>query len=339
MKLTFYGHFSGESSFPVVSQALLSWMRSRDYDVQPVNLRDSEDRDVDVSSPALLFGFPSWYEDIPKHRQMIGYHVPDVLPAPPSWGPVIRDRCSDVLTPSTWCKRVLECGGIGSVSVVRHGVDPRVFRPSETEREGPILLRHYCSSETMERKGTVELLKAASSLLTHKFSTGPVILRASVPPSTILRVRGFQREFAGGSIEIVSDEPRSQEEFAEELRSVSAVVQPSRAEGFGLIPLQAIACGVPVIMTDATGHAEYAEDIEDATLFVRTGALQSAGGGRAPALSSRSLSSHLATMIVNHERLTKNARAVAEGVRRAWSWENVLDKDLAPVLDRVLLAP
>jgi hypothetical protein len=35
-------------------------------------------------------------------------------------------------------------------------------------------------------------------------------------------------------------------------------VQPSRGEGFGLQPLQAIAQGLPTILTDAHGHASYA---------------------------------------------------------------------------------
>lgn len=45
------------------------------------------------------------------------------------------------------------------------------------------------------------------------------------------------------------------------LRSFDLVLQPSRAEGFGLVPLEAAAAGVPVVMTNVTGHREFSEDI------------------------------------------------------------------------------
>src|SRR5205807_7448785 len=35
-------------------------------------------------------------------------------------------------------------------------------------------------------------------------------------------------------------------------------LQPSRGEGFGLQPLQALACGIPTILTDAHGHKDFA---------------------------------------------------------------------------------
>lgn len=40
-------------------------------------------------------------------------------------------------------------------------------------------------------------------------------------------------------------------------RSLTCYVSAAAAEGFGLMPLQAMACGRPCLMTQATGHAEY----------------------------------------------------------------------------------
>ena len=41
-------------------------------------------------------------------------------------------------------------------------------------------------------------------------------------------------------------------------RSCHAYLQPSRGEGFGLQPLQALALGRPTILTNAHGHASFA---------------------------------------------------------------------------------
>ena len=50
----------------------------------------------------------------------------------------------------------------------------------------------------------------------------------------------------------------SADEEVELYSTVHCYVQPSRGEGFGLQPLQAIAQGVPTILTDAHGHASFA---------------------------------------------------------------------------------
>ena len=333
--ITFYGHFSGESSFPVVSRAVAKWMIKRGYAAKIVNLRTDKVEPGRVPGVGLLFGFPSWYEDIPRHEHMFGYHVPDVSSPPPLWGKQIADGCDHVLTPSRWCKSLLSNLGLRQkITVVRHGIDADVFYPAGG-RSRSIVLRHYCSSESMERKGTIELLRAATMLLSHRFSAGSVVFRVSVPAQAFPRVVGFAHEFPGGRIEVIEDVPRMPEDFADELRLVSAVVQPSRAEGFGLIPLQAVACGTPVVLTETTGHAEYIDDIKDVAEVVRSGIMESCSGGRAPSIIQTSLVNALIQTInvaSNRERLV----GVSEEVRRRWSWDVVLDQDLAPVLDLIM---
>ena len=46
-------------------------------------------------------------------------------------------------------------------------------------------------------------------------------------------------------------------DMASYLGGFDLVCQPSRAEGFGLVPLEARACGVPVAATLCTGHADH----------------------------------------------------------------------------------
>ncbi len=46
------------------------------------------------------------------------------------------------------------------------------------------------------------------------------------------------------------------ERLSEDLRRSSLVLMPSRAEGFGLVGLEAIAAGVPVLVSDRSGLGE-----------------------------------------------------------------------------------
>lgn len=43
------------------------------------------------------------------------------------------------------------------------------------------------------------------------------------------------------------------------MRQADLFVAPSRGEGFGLMPLQAISMGIPVVLTDAHGHREFSD--------------------------------------------------------------------------------
>lgn len=64
----------------------------------------------------------------------------------------------------------------------------------------------------------------------------------------------------------ITSAPR--DELAERYRSADACVFPSEwAEPFGLVPLEAMACGTPVVATGAGGSGDYLVDGENALLF------------------------------------------------------------------------
>lgn len=64
-------------------------------------------------------------------------------------------------------------------------------------------------------------------------------------------------DFLGERIEVIGG--RITDEAERDLYGQAhCYLQPSRGEGFGLQPLQAIAQGLPTILTDAHGHAEFA---------------------------------------------------------------------------------
>jgi D-inositol-3-phosphate glycosyltransferase len=57
-------------------------------------------------------------------------------------------------------------------------------------------------------------------------------------------------------------------EMAAHYRAADALVFPSTGhEAFGLVPLEAMACGTPVVATGAGGSAEYLADGENSLLF------------------------------------------------------------------------
>lgn len=355
--LTFYGHFTGHSSFPVVCNAIARWLLSRGYDFRVVNLRELAVADwlrsrqirftalkhpnksvwQSAGGVSLLFAFPAWHAAIPRHDHVIGYHVPDVTPAPPSWFGLIEANCDTVLTPSKWCSHLLRntLGVTKPVHVVRHGIDPDVFTPRGVVRGNGKVLRHFCSSLLLDRKGTKEVVGAAERLIQER-EDATVCVSAPNEVLYLLNPDGERAAVRGSRLSITSDQPTAPDEIAQVLRGSAAIVQPSRAEGFGLLGLEAAACGTPIVATSCTGHAEWARTVESARYHVRTLDDGRCGAGAAPRIDQESLYSAMLRAI--DERAERRARAVeaSAGVRRAWAWSAVLDSDLAPVLKSVL---
>ncbi|HPD18841.1 MAG TPA: glycosyltransferase family 4 protein, partial [Candidatus Goldiibacteriota bacterium] len=58
------------------------------------------------------------------------------------------------------------------------------------------------------------------------------------------------------NIKIITEE-YDEGQMAELMRNADCFVLPSRAEGFGMIYLEAIACGIPVIATNWGGHCDF----------------------------------------------------------------------------------
>jgi glycosyltransferase involved in cell wall biosynthesis len=102
------------------------------------------------------------------------------------------------------------------------------------------------------------------------------------------------------------------------LRQIDTLVLPSDAEGFGLVLIEAMAAGVPVVATDVAG-------IRDVVKHNETGLLVPARSPRAIAQAIEQLRGDPAL----RARLTINAR---EDVARRYTWAAVIDRYRALLL-------
>jgi glycosyltransferase involved in cell wall biosynthesis len=142
------------------------------------------------------------------------------------------------------------------IALVPNGVD-EFFSPGEDEEEDYILF-----AGTMEpRKGIDDLVAVYESLpeprprlvLCGDYGWGSVPL----DPSPRLRGEGGRRPGEG---RIHTTGYVSREKLRELYRRARVFVYPSRAEGFGIPPLEAMACGAPVVATRVGAIPEFAGD-------------------------------------------------------------------------------
>jgi len=357
--VTFYGHFTGHSSFPVVCKALARWLYDKEADIDLCDLRRSalpacselekelkgiprvteEAQDAVISGMrklaaegsytraaaggrSLLWAFPEWSWALPRHEGGLwGYHVCDVDTVPDHWVVAINENETAVFTPSRWCKTVLKhCGVKRRIDVVRHGIDAAVFKPLlRTYRNGPPTVRFFCSSMTGNRKGLHETLVAWRIVQQRRPGIAKLVVRAA-------GVEVQRACYGVPALSLETGEAMSAHAMARMLNETDLLLAPSRAEGFGMIPLTAAACGTPSVLTDCTGHAEFAHKLQGARL-VETGDFTNCppGPGKAPLLEPQHLADVLEQALLDLDALAIAALENSAKVRTKWAWPSVLD--------------
>src|SRR5215212_7735759 len=134
------------------------------------------------------------------------------------------------------------------VTVVPEGVDTDAFRPtSRRVLPEPYIL--YVGSE-QPRKNLATLFDAFARLRLHLPGLRLVKVGAAGGPEAPFRERTLaQARTAGVLGELVFAERVSHDELVTWYSGALCLVQPSCHEGFGLTPLEAMACGCPVVVS------------------------------------------------------------------------------------------
>lgn len=132
-------------------------------------------------------------------------------------------------------------------------------------------------------------------------------------------------EYGGPRIEIVTGYLSAEEEVAL-YASAHCYLGPSRGEGFGLQPLQALAQGIPTILTGAHGHESFMHlglpigtTMEKADYFI----YGDAGEWWNPNVDE--LVDRMRWVYDNYEMACAHAKGSAEVVARDWTWKHTAD--------------
>jgi len=244
------------------------------------------------------------------------------------------------LTPSQWSAEQLQALTTAPVQVWQHGVSS-AFRPDaeaadkrlEEWRQNRFTVLHLASTHR-QRKSTKQLLVAWDFLVSRKTLREDARLLLYVNPTV-----------DDGEIQMIIDdlppevaktiqyEARSlnldDDRMAELYRSCHLIAQPSRGEGFGMIPLEALASGVPVLATTCTGHSEFLTEETPGLSPVESGAMARIDDGplaEAPLVNWLSVKHALKHAWQNYDLLLGQAQQNAATWQRDWSWDTVMAK-------------
>jgi glycosyltransferase involved in cell wall biosynthesis len=172
---------------------------------------------------------------------------------PPSWLPYVA-QADHVIVPTTFVQKAFKKAGFDAL-VMPLGYDSSIFSyvPRQPLGDRPYKFFHYEAFQN--RKGWQDLLDAwlLSGLAEEEFEC-QLILKTIKPIDEVMAK--LDKMFVPSNVKIISGELPHHCLF-DLLVEVDCFVFPSRGEGFSLPPIEAMATGLPVILTKGHSHMDY----------------------------------------------------------------------------------
>lgn len=230
----------GKDGYGIASSALIQELKNLDLPVSTHN---------QGQKIGVLFHNPYSILQIESPFRII-YTMFESDKIPDDWKDYL-EAADMVIVPSKWCQEVFKKAGV-ETKVVPLGYNDRVFkyvkRTNKRKQNKTFTFLHYNAFNI--RKGFAEVWKA----FTEEFEKDePVKLILKTTLNTIPLPITKQRY---PNVEIIN-EPYTDLQMQGLCERSDCFVFPSRGEGFGITPLEAMATGLSVIVPNAHGITEY----------------------------------------------------------------------------------
>ena len=253
---------------------------------------------------------------------------------PDDWHEPLQ-HADKILVPSKWCQSVFKKAGFDA-EVVNLGYDDVNFnyisRPNKREKRETFTFLHYNAFNI--RKGFPEVLKAFVKEFDKKEPV-KMVFKSTLDrmPIPILKAEYPNIDVILGKV--------SDNKLAEIIEDADCFVFPSRGEGFGMTPLEAMATGLPTIVPNAHGISEYfnSDYMYEVKVDRKCGALYSRYKGQDVGKMVICDVAHLRAQmrfIYEHEHEAKRKGKMASEYVKKYNFKNTADK-LISVFKEVLL--
>jgi glycosyltransferase involved in cell wall biosynthesis len=201
----------------------------------------------DHTAPVQISFVQPEYYSFDDSQYKIGYTPWESTALPESWLEAMSD-CDEVWTTSEWCKQVYKAAGLRKpIHVYEHGVD-KIWTPKHRTRRDVLKFLHV--GEPAPRKAGQKVLDVFReafgdskdvqlTIKAHNVNTTRVYDRMGSIVCTPDRL---------SNVKLITDD-YSTEEMVSLYQQNHVLVYPSWGEGFGFIPAQALATGMPTICT------------------------------------------------------------------------------------------
>lgn len=280
----------------------------------------------------INFTQPVYYQ-FWENQYVIGYTPWESTGLEDNWNNLMN-KCDEVWTTSDWCAEVFRQNGVTKpLYVYEHGID-HDWSPWRRKSK-PKVLKFLHHGEPALRKCGQMAFNAFEELfgndprysMTIK-SNGPTVVRSRYPDGSIAKVSD-----TNNNVRIITN-LLDKHELISLYKQHDVLIYPSLGEGFGLIPLQAMATGMPVIMN--TTWAPYRRfsvglDINDRLIPSPHPGVHP---GEVLQPDFESLKQQMQRAAENFESFSEPAYENAPAIHEAYDWTNLTLKAFDHIVKR-----
>lgn len=242
---------------------------------------------------------------------------------PENWVGDINQNFDFVIVPSNWCKEIFKKGGVTKpVFVVPLGVNPAMF-PYLERPQRDIFNVLWQGFHEEDRKGYSLVERAFDELNLFKARLIKKISPYALRSPTQYEIRYNRWSFC---------KAMTSAELLLFLREADLSVNPTSAEGFGLIPLEHMATGLPVMVSRNSGCLDYANSTYNIGIACNSGpSWFGEKHGEAMLPSYEDLKAKLQWAYEEREEIRKIGKRASEWVHREWNYEKATNKLLEAI--------
>jgi len=239
---------------------------------------------------------------------------------PPQWPRNLKEGFDFVVVPSRWCAEVFKTDGVDlPIYIVPLGVDPEEWAPPRVRPEHPTFNVIWVGTLFGDRKGGEIVERVFDKIARPDWR---LIMKCNPSYSkfggTVIKLSWGQKRYALM--------PMQRHELLRMYDFGDVAVFPTRGEGFGLIPLEQAAAGLPVILSRSSGCLD----------FVDNGAFLPVNCGKEDFLfverilpmdapNEAEIAEHLVWCYENREKARAFGLKASKIVRGDWSWYRTMD--------------
>jgi len=270
-----------------------------------------------------------WHEG---YGDLYGFFLHEGTRLIPGWNQLIN-RVNKLFVPSEATRNLFKWNDVLiPIEVIPYGVS-EIYKPGAEPSGTYTFLSVNSWGNDGDRKGTDLLIKAFD----EEFKEEDVRLILKIGTfwqgkidyeQKILSILGHKNDKI-----IVNDKYVPEKELLSYYQKANCFVSPTRGESFGLTIINAMACGLPVIVTKDinSGHMDFCKG-KDSVLWIDAPTVKQgdrkfyAEGNMLAEPDLNSLKKQMRFAFENHKDLKEKALKVSEDIRKNWTWENTAKK-------------
>jgi len=293
---------------------------------------DKYKKSVDPDCIVIQYRQPGQFRKKMGER-VIGYTPWETTKIPQSW----VSRMNEMEAMFTTCEQNKQCfidsGVKVPIHIYYHGIDPLAYPFIDRRDDDCFVFGTY--GRLSIRKGTDILIKAFK----EEFKTETDVALILKTSDAILPfgdlIKGDQRI-------IVIGEVYNHEKQLDLLSRMDCFAFPSRGEGFGLPPLEAMATGLPCIMTNWSGLKDFGDKNDTLLLdyklvpaenFTKDIYKEECGDWAEPDFED--LKKKMRWAYENRTKMREMGKAASERVHKDWTWDTVT-KNFIKKLNKII---